>query len=292
MSLLIKLIESPWFWLDVVLSVLGGILVWRGLKIEKDAEKLLPPENFKSDIFGDIVEKYKAEIERGWRILMRGVIIEVVAALGISIISGLEIAELNAKAEQAEETAGKANVLASSNEVQVAIFSIKLIELAHQYDLSTNALAEADHRLLEASNTAARAEQAVNNANIAILQNLNRHLSYDQKVKLLNVISPYPTLKFAFFLEDTVPDAKGLAVDLSGVFAYDGWTQEQAQGGMMPMGEGVFFWSDKANDATIKAIAGAMTSFGLNGQAVDRSSGFGVSLSNLVFVVIGHKPEQ
>jgi hypothetical protein len=125
MNLLIKLVESPWFWLDVILSVWGGILVWRGLRIEKNAEKLLPPENFKPDIFADVVEKYRSEMERGWRILMRGIIIEVVAALGISIISGLEIAELNDKAERAEKDAARANERAAVIESKNAIlFSI------------------------------------------------------------------------------------------------------------------------------------------------------------------------
>jgi hypothetical protein len=123
MNLVLKLISSPWFWLDVALSISGGIFVWRGLVIEKRAEKLLPPENFKPDIFADIVDQYRSEIERGWHILMRGIIIEVVAALGISVISGLEIANLTDKSAAANKEAGAAMVYAansSSNSVALS----------------------------------------------------------------------------------------------------------------------------------------------------------------------------
>jgi len=95
MNLFLKLVSSPWFWLDIALSVTGGIIVWWGLKIEKRAEKLMPPESFKPDLFEDIISNQKAELDRGWRILMFGILFEVVAAFGISVISGLEIADLS-----------------------------------------------------------------------------------------------------------------------------------------------------------------------------------------------------
>ena len=91
MYLVLKLVASSWFWLDVLLSVSGGLIVWWGLKIEKKAGDLLPPEIFKPDIFSDIVERQKSELDRGWRILMFGIVVEVVAALGVSILSNIEI---------------------------------------------------------------------------------------------------------------------------------------------------------------------------------------------------------
>jgi hypothetical protein len=109
MHLIIKLLENPWFWADIFLSLFGGIIVWHGLAIESKAEGLLPPDSFRPDVFGDIIEQYKAEIRRGEKIVRWGVIIEVVAALGISVISGLESAALNDKAEQAEKDAAQAN---------------------------------------------------------------------------------------------------------------------------------------------------------------------------------------
>ena len=105
MELVLKLVFSPWFWADIILSVTGGLIVFWGLVIEKRAEKYSPPADFKPDIFADIADAQKAELERGWRILMLGIVFEVVAALGISVISSLEIADLTDKAEQAGKDA-------------------------------------------------------------------------------------------------------------------------------------------------------------------------------------------
>ena len=118
MNLLLKLIASPWFWLDVLLSVSGGALVWWGLRIEKKAENLLPPENFKPDIFFDIVKRQKSELERGWRILMLGIVVEVVAALGVSIISNLESVDLKDRVAKANERVAN---IESNNAVLVTI---------------------------------------------------------------------------------------------------------------------------------------------------------------------------
>ena len=101
--MIIKLVSSPLFWVDILLAISGGIVVWWGLKIEKEAERLLIPSDFKPDIFADVVEPYKAKVERGWRILMTGIVLEVVAAFIISVISGLEIAEANDQAAKANE---------------------------------------------------------------------------------------------------------------------------------------------------------------------------------------------
>ena|SRR5208283_3815908 len=115
MNLVLKLISSPWFWADIALSVSGGVVVYWGLLVEKKAEKNLPPADFKPDIFEDVLAAQKREVERGWRILMAGIVIEVVAAFGVSIISGLEIADLteksataNLEAKQAAKDAGDA----------------------------------------------------------------------------------------------------------------------------------------------------------------------------------------
>ena len=87
---------------------LGGVIVAWGLRVEKLAERKLPPSDFKTDIFEDVVGEAKRGIERGWRILMAGIIIEVVAAFGISIISGLEVASLTLEARRAESKANDA----------------------------------------------------------------------------------------------------------------------------------------------------------------------------------------
>ena len=154
MNLVLELISSPWFWADIILSVTGGAIVWWGLSIEKKAEKLLPPADFKPDIFDNIVERQKKEVERGWRILMTGIVVEVFAAFGISVISGLEIADLKVKAaganfeaKQAEKEAGQANERAAK-------LSIELEKLRHPRIITTEQRKKFIEILLEAHNIA------------------------------------------------------------------------------------------------------------------------------------------
>lgn len=91
-----------------------------GLAVEKKAEKLLPPDDFKPDLFADIIKRQKHEVERGWRILMIGIVFEVVAALGISIISGLDVAGLGEKAAAANFEAKVAETNAAASFAQAA----------------------------------------------------------------------------------------------------------------------------------------------------------------------------
>jgi len=67
----------------------------------------------------------------------------------------------------ADIKAGRANERASTNEIQVGILSAKLLELAHQYDLSTNALAEANARLDQAHSEAGELEAKLKPRNIS-----------------------------------------------------------------------------------------------------------------------------
>jgi hypothetical protein len=136
MNLLLKMVSSPWFWADIFLSVVGGLIVYWGLKVEKKAEKRLPPSDFDRDIFEDVVRAQKKEEQRGWRILMTGIVVEVVAALGISVISGLEIADLsdqtavaNREAKDAEKQAGEANLRASTNELAALALQREVLRL-------------------------------------------------------------------------------------------------------------------------------------------------------------------
>ncbi len=121
MNLLGKLLLSPWFWADIFLSISGGAIVYWGLLIEKRAEKLLPPEDFRPDIFDDVVRQQKSELERGWRILMTGIVVEVVAALLISIISGLEVARLHDQTADANLEAKQAGTNAAASYEHAAI---------------------------------------------------------------------------------------------------------------------------------------------------------------------------
>jgi hypothetical protein len=138
-----KLLCSAWFWLDILLSVSGGLVVWWGLVVEKKAEKFVIPSDFKQDIFQDLVDEQKKQLERGWRILMTGIVIEVIAALGISVMSGLEIADLtdktanaNLAAKQAEsdssearKQAGEANERAANTESNNLVLQTLVLKL-------------------------------------------------------------------------------------------------------------------------------------------------------------------
>src|SRR6267142_3200453 len=99
-----KLISDPWFWVTVGFSVFGALVVYVGLKFGADAERLLPPSDFKEDIFGDIVKRYKAKVDFGHKIVMAGVAIEAICALAVCVISGLENADLKEKAEVIRST--------------------------------------------------------------------------------------------------------------------------------------------------------------------------------------------
>jgi len=179
---------------------------------------MLPPESFKLDIFGDIIEKYKAEVERGWRILMIGIIVEVVAALGISIISGLESAVLNEKSERAEKDAGQANLLVGVLSNETVRLSINLeaaksndLELAKQVfgltaqteQISTNIaqvrdmmnspeitakLNEAKLSLNEANKTMSDVKDILTNSNLNALSNLKPKSLNDRIIDCVNSI--------------------------------------------------------------------------------------------------------
>lgn len=147
MHLLIKLISSPWFWVDVFFGTIGALIVVKGLTLESRAEKLEIPEDFKPDLFQDIINRQKALLRRGEKLVLIGCLIEAIASFVLSIISGLEIADLNDNAARAEQDAAVAKSQTISNEMLIGVFSTNLITLAHEYDLSTNALAEANARL-------------------------------------------------------------------------------------------------------------------------------------------------
>jgi len=156
--LFLRLISSPWFWADVLLSVSGGVLVYLGLRLEKAAEKKEYP-----GAFVDEVKSRKLKAERGWRILMVGIVVEVVAAFGISVISGLEIADLsdksaaaNNEAKQAAKEAGRANERAAMVESNNAVLSL------HVEELRSNNIAlerQMQPRLIESSHPIKRLTQ-------------------------------------------------------------------------------------------------------------------------------------
>jgi hypothetical protein len=131
MHSILKLLSSPWFWLDVAFSISGGLVVWRGLIIENRAEKLMPEDDEKHNIFEKIIERQRKEIKRGWRILMTGIIMEVIAALAVSVISGLQNAELTDKAELAQKVAAQSNERAAKFALAAAKLETQLAQISN-----------------------------------------------------------------------------------------------------------------------------------------------------------------
>ena len=213
------------------------------------------------------------------------------------------------EAVRLEKNVASANERASTNELQVLELKTNLaelnkatLELAHQYDLSTNALVEAYARLAEASNTVASAKQfadaaqnasqsaqatalqasnTVDNANLAVLQHLNRHLSNDEKVKLYSAISSLPKGTISFNLERTVTDADDLANDIYPAFQAAGWKLGRVGAVLMlSMGQGVQVRGNESDGTSIAKIADALTSIGQMGFAITNSANSADSASN------------
>jgi hypothetical protein len=121
--MVVRLISSGWFWLELFIAVIGGVIYFWGHWIERRAERFLPPESFRDDIFGDIVLRYKTEMERGWKILMFGIAFEVIAAFAITVSAGLERVDSKERTAILESTTAS---LASTNLVlQANVFALK-----------------------------------------------------------------------------------------------------------------------------------------------------------------------
>ncbi len=237
MDLVIKVISSVWFWIDVLLATSGGLVVYWGLKIEKEAERLLVPADFKPDIFEDVIAPYKAKIERGWRILMTGIVMEVVAALILSVISGLEIASAN-------DQAAKATERVSTNELRVAELEKEAAQLLAVGETAKKSAAQAteeaekaktEHekaetgrlvlqaKVLELEQQAAQTGVNASNA-LAFSKNaLPRRLTNEQKLKLLSLLKNVPKAKFGWNIPPEVADAWGLGTDVGQVMVQAGF---------------------------------------------------------------------
>jgi hypothetical protein len=95
--------------------------------------------------------------------------------------------------------------------------SNKLAYAEAQLISQSNELQAAGHQIIELSNSLIQTQQTATGASNAV-SNLSRHLTYDQKVQLFKVISAFPKGTVSFTIPQNVPDGKGLAIDLAGVF--------------------------------------------------------------------------
>jgi hypothetical protein len=185
----------------------------------------------------------------------------------------IEASENDKEAANAINLAGQADEHAAETESNNLVLnthfealSIAVIRLAHQYDLSTNALAVADAKLAQAESDIAAASSAANNANIA-LQNLNRHLTYNQKLQLFRLIDASPKGKVSFMVPQDVPDGVILASDILSVFNADGWgvgrVTRPAQIITSAPSDGIVLNGSTNNAALVNAVTSALNSFNL-----------------------------
>jgi hypothetical protein len=84
LGLLFALAESSVIAVPLIAS-LGGMFVFLGLWVEKDAEK---EERKYPSIFGRAVRLVKLKSEIGWWILMAGIFVEIVVAIGFAVREG------------------------------------------------------------------------------------------------------------------------------------------------------------------------------------------------------------
>jgi len=75
--------------ITIFFAMVGGILVFWGLRIEKMAENDLSP-----DIFSEEEKSRRLKAKRGWKLLMLGVFIEILVAGFFAAKDGWEIREV------------------------------------------------------------------------------------------------------------------------------------------------------------------------------------------------------
>ena len=147
MHSIVVLISDPWFWITVFVSVVGAFVVLWGLKIGADAEKLIPPADFKKDIFADIVKQYKTKMDFGHKIVMIGVAIEAICAFAVCVISGIENAGLKQESSIALQNAARAQLQVASLTNETLKLSVELESMR-----SNNLILQTNVWALEAKN--------------------------------------------------------------------------------------------------------------------------------------------
>ncbi len=162
-------------------------------------------------------------------------------------------------------------------------------KLRESEDARANLLLVASNAVLVSHSAAS----VVSNANVAVLENLSRRLSNDDKFVLFHRVSPLPKRKIAFFIDQTVPDAERLSDDLYSVFRAAGWQLGSVRGGIsLGLGRGVFVSGDESDGEAIRTIADALTFLGLGGHAATNEIRSGLASTNEVLITIGYKPHQ
>lgn len=131
---LISLLNSPSFWIFLCVNVIGGSAVAVGLWGEGWSERKLFREDPLDLLPTHSEARKRTRSKRKFElILFGGVVWEVIAAVITTVVSTKEVSDSKERTANAESN--------------IVVLNKATLELAHQYDLSTNALAEANARL-------------------------------------------------------------------------------------------------------------------------------------------------
>jgi hypothetical protein len=198
-------------WLWLLIGIVGAIAVIIGVFGEEKAERKNWPYRKK--------EFWKTFF---WIVLIAGLSFDLIGLIGSDITSDAlknRVSVLNARAK--------------ANEVQVLLLQTNLaslnnttLELAHEYDLSTNALAEAKLRISEASNSVAEAEQFAKEAadasqkaqQIEAKLPKSRLLTAFQEHELTNLLFSVKPMTYSIEIESGDDEPKMLAGEIGWVF--------------------------------------------------------------------------
>jgi hypothetical protein len=169
----------------------------------------------------------------------------------------------------------------------------ELAQVTFEYNNATNALVEAQKDALLASNSATSANNSA--------QNMNRHLTYGQKVQLLGAIKSFPSANFACFFPPDVPDAVKLGNDFFSVFGAGGWKLSRSGdiGVVLGLPNGIAVESTENNGALVSSIVNTLNSMGMSSTAFTNVFSIKypafmreyLAASNEVVFFIGYKPQ-
>jgi hypothetical protein len=89
--MLLSTLSSSWLFvlLTSFAASIGGVFVFYGLWLEKQAEEEVFP-----DVWVDKAKSRKLKVIRGWRILMTGIGVEILAAIILNVVSVLELTQV------------------------------------------------------------------------------------------------------------------------------------------------------------------------------------------------------
>jgi hypothetical protein len=199
------------------------------------------------ELFAAVAEKLSKGERRksGWRTLETIAGALLVGALAMEYVGHKrETGILDTENAEWHLEAQKAHKIASSNEVQVATVTSnnlvlkkqvaaeeeRILMLEKERDSIAQQLADTRFAATNAVIAANIATDVVNNANVAVIQHLDRHLTDDQKQQLLNAVKDIPNKGlFTFDIDPNVPDSNAFSTDIARVLDEAGFKLDEGR---------------------------------------------------------------